>query len=163
MSLSKEAIIENALKDLERGESMRKTAKKFGISRTTLLAHRHGGISPRESHEDYQRLSPVQEDYICRWVLLQQKLGSPPTHRQISVLAETILEICKDPLPLGKHWVDGFLRRHPKIKTGRSKRLTRRASMAPQLKLLKNSFTSSTIQSSRRYDKKIVIIWGRRA
>lgn len=70
MSLSKEAIIENALKDLERGESMRKTAKKFGFSRTTLLAHLHGGKSPRESHEDYQRFSPVQEDHICRRVLL---------------------------------------------------------------------------------------------
>jgi 4-hydroxybenzoate polyprenyltransferase len=64
-----------------------------------------------------QRLSTVQEERLTEWVLTQESLGLGPTHGQIRDFTGRILRARGDNKPLGKRWMDGFLRRNPILKT----------------------------------------------
>ncbi|KAK6815478.1 hypothetical protein RU639_008682 [Aspergillus parasiticus] len=62
------------------------------------------------SHGGQQRLSAIQE-----------ALGLPPTHQQLREFATRILAAQGDTQPLGKRWINSFLRRNPEIGTVRGK------------------------------------------
>ncbi|KAF5524700.1 hypothetical protein CGCA056_v005340 [Colletotrichum aenigma] len=70
----------------------------------------------QEAFQDLQRLSAGQEASLATWVTAQADLGLPPTHQQLKDFAHRILQAMGDTQPLGKRWVDGFIRRNPSIK-----------------------------------------------
>ena len=49
--------------------------------------------------------------------------GCPPTHAVIRFIASRILANDNDPKPLGRNWMEGFLRRNPSVKSIESARL----------------------------------------
>lgn len=67
--------------------------------------------------ENQQRLISTQEKHLEDWIVTQEAFGLGPTHMQIKVFAERILASSGDRRPLGKHWIQAFLRRHPAIGT----------------------------------------------
>ena len=116
-----EIDIENAIKEVQNGISQRVAAQRYGIPRTTLRYRYEGGETHQSSHEHYQRLSKQQEGHLRDWVLTQQALGVPPSHTQLREFATRVLATHGDIQPLGKRWIEGFLRRNPEIKTVRGK------------------------------------------
>ena len=77
----------------------------------------NGRVSQMEAQEPHQRLSPVQEQRLTDWILTQETLGQNPTHSQIRAFAGRVLAAKGDAVPLGKRWMQGFLKRNPILKT----------------------------------------------
>ncbi|KAK8007228.1 hypothetical protein PG989_001218 [Apiospora arundinis] len=112
-----------AIKDVAGGKSIHKAALYWGIPRSTLISRLHGRQSRRESKSTYQKLSPVQEKHLADWILAQEALGVAPTHTQIKELAQRVLALHGNPMPLGKNWIESFLRRQPALRTKRQRRI----------------------------------------
>ncbi|KAM4065785.1 DDE superfamily endonuclease [Hirsutella rhossiliensis] len=59
----------------------------------------------------------THEKQLTEWILIQDALGLPPTHSQIRQFAQRMLAVKGDHTPLGKHWMQAFLRRNPAVRT----------------------------------------------
>ena len=101
--------IQRALADVGNGRSVRKACLDWGVPRGTIQDRIKGSVSRKEASEPFQRLSPVQEQRLTDWVLVQEALGRSPTHTQIRALAGRILVTRKDTILLGKRWMAGFI------------------------------------------------------
>jgi hypothetical protein len=112
-----EEDVQRALDAVIKGGSVRKAHKDYGVPRSTIQNRIYGHVSMREAKEPYQRLSLVQEQRLTDWVLTQEALGQNPTHSQIRTFAGRILAAKGDAIPLGKRWMQGFLKRNPILKT----------------------------------------------
>jgi len=118
-----EEDVQGALAEVAKGRSVRKACLDWGVPRATLQNRINGHISLKEAHEPFQRLSPVQEQRLTDWILVQEALGRSPTHAQIRALARRILAAKRDAIPLGKRWMAGFIRRNPILKTKKQLRI----------------------------------------
>ncbi|KAF4473667.1 hypothetical protein CGGC5_v007262 [Colletotrichum fructicola Nara gc5] len=98
------------------GISARNASRRWGVPRSTLQDRTKGAQQRAAAFEDLQRLSHTQEAKLASWVQIQADLGLPPTHQQVKDFAQRILHAMGDTQPLGKRWMDGFLRRNPYIK-----------------------------------------------
>ena len=98
---------------------MRKACSEYGIPRTTLHNRINGHLSHKKGAQNLQKIAPVQERALANWILVQEALGTSPTHRQIRELGESILNLEGGDLSLGKRWIHSFLERNPEIKTKR--------------------------------------------
>ncbi|OHW95286.1 transposase [Colletotrichum incanum] len=67
-----------------------------------------------------------QEAKLASWVQSQADLGLAPTHQQIREFAQRILNAMGDTQPLGKRWVNAFIRRNPSINVQRSRSIDSR-------------------------------------
>jgi len=72
--------IQRALAEVAKGRSVRKACLDWGVPRGTLQDRIKGRVSLKEAHEPFQRLSPVQEQRLTDWILVQEALGRSPTH-----------------------------------------------------------------------------------
>ncbi|KAM4064165.1 Tc5 transposase DNA-binding domain-containing protein [Hirsutella rhossiliensis] len=77
----------------------------------------HGHECRKDAFSALQRLSQTQEKQLTEWILIQDALGLPPTHSQIRQFAQRMLAVKGDHTPLGKHWMQAFLRRNPAVRT----------------------------------------------
>jgi 4-hydroxybenzoate polyprenyltransferase len=123
MSQYDEASLQAALKEVEAGVSQRKAAARWGVPRATIYNRINGRTTRTAIAEARQRLSKQQERHLAGWILTQDSLGLPPSHSQIQELAARILIESGDLEPIGKHWIEGFIRRNPEVKTLRGKRI----------------------------------------
>jgi hypothetical protein len=112
-----EEDVQRALNAVANGMSQKKAGLEFGVPRSTLQNRMNGTLSRQEAHEPQQRLSTVQEDRLTQWILTQESLGHGPTHAQIRAFAGRVLYARGDANPLGRRWMNGFLRRNPVLKT----------------------------------------------
>ena len=60
---------------------------------------------------------------MAEWIHIQIALGLPSTHVQLHAFAQRVLVIKGDIKPLGKRWVNQFIRRNPLIKAQRNQRI----------------------------------------
>lgn len=111
--------ISQALEAVANGKSIRKASTEWGVPRATLFNRMHGRECRKDAFSSLQRLSQTQENKLTEWVLIQDALGLPPTHSQIRQFAQRMLAVKGDHEPLGKHWMQAFLRRNPAIRTQR--------------------------------------------
>lgn len=114
-----ESAIFSALEDIDKGISLRKAAQRWGIPRSTLHNRLNGIVTRNEANEHNQRLSKQQESHLVNWIISQGALGFAPTHQQVREFAARIVKAGGDDQPLGKSWIEGFLRRNPEVKTVR--------------------------------------------
>ena len=115
--------VQYALRDIANSKSERKASLDWGIRRSTLQQRIAGRVSRLEAYEYEQRLSPVQEQRLTDWVLVQESFGQNLTHAQIRAFARLILAARHDAILLGKRWIAGFLRRNPILKTKKQFRI----------------------------------------
>ncbi|KAK6206190.1 transposase [Colletotrichum tabaci] len=121
MSQYTEDEVNQALEAISNGQSIRKAAQQYGVPRTTLQ-HRLQGTQTRASaFSDLQRLTVSQEAKLAEWVRIQHALGLPPTHQQVKLFAERILHTMGDTQPIGRGWMQAFIRRNPSVKVQRSR------------------------------------------
>src|SRR6266566_7124236 len=98
------------------GGPLRRIARDYGIPEATLR-HRKAGRQPKtDAHTYRQKLSPVQESRLADWIRMQDALGVAPTHTQIRTFASRILLAGGSTAGVGKHWLESFLRRNPRIR-----------------------------------------------
>ncbi|OHE92284.1 hypothetical protein CORC01_12399 [Colletotrichum orchidophilum] len=116
-----EEHVKNAENDVLHGKSIRKASADWGIPYATLSGRLKGATTVRKSKEDYQRLSKYQEKSLAHWAIIQGQLGFAPSHAQVREFATRILRQGGDHRPLGKKWLEGFLRRNPALKTLRAR------------------------------------------
>lgn len=116
-----ERDLQQAVREVHQGTSQRSAAKRWHIPRATLQDRLNGGISHAEAHECRQRFSRQQETLLSRWISELAALGVPPTQCQFEEFASRILVVHGDTQPLGKHWVQGFLRRNSDVKLVKGK------------------------------------------
>jgi len=112
-----------ALSDIRNGKSLRQASREWGVPSSTLSSRNRGQESHTIAAESQQRLSPSQEEHLSNWVLAQEALGVPLTHGQIRQFAGRLLLIKGDNQPLGKRWMEGFLRRNPILRTKRARNI----------------------------------------
>ncbi|OAQ60824.1 mutator-like element [Purpureocillium lilacinum] len=97
--------------------SVELASRQWGVPRATLYDRTHGRECRKDAFSPLQRLSQTQEIQITEWILIQDALGLPPTHSQIKQFAQRMLAVKGDHVPLGKHWMQAFLRRNPAVRT----------------------------------------------
>ena len=154
---------ENAIRDVENGGSMRTAAKRWGIPRTTLQSRTKGAEAAAIAQEPRKRLLRLQEGHLRDWILTQAALGLPPTHFQLLTFASRILVAGGDLQPLGKHWIEGFLRRNPEIKTLRGKRIDCARINGASTERTKEFFKILQLPASNTFPPNTDTIWTRRA
>ncbi|QBZ59846.1 hypothetical protein PoMZ_05059, partial [Pyricularia oryzae] len=115
--------IEQACIQIVSGVGIRKAAIQHGIPYTTLHGRIRGAQPISKAKKPSQRLSATQEAHLSTWVRTQTELGLPPTYKDLRQLANRVLLISGVTQPLGKHWINGFLARHPSLKVQRSLRI----------------------------------------
>lgn len=67
--------------------------KAVNIPLSTLHGRLNGAVSVKQNAVDRQLLSKVDEAWLARWILIQERLGQPPTHHQICHMATTTLQM----------------------------------------------------------------------
>jgi hypothetical protein len=97
-----EEDVQRALEDIANGKSVRRASLDWGPPRGTLERRIKGHVSRSEGAAPLQRLSPIQEQRLTDWVLVQESLGLSLTYMQIRVFAGRILAARHDRLPLSK-------------------------------------------------------------
>lgn len=96
----------------------------------TLSVRLRGAQRRRVISESQQRLSMKQEKELVGWILIQDSLGNPQTHRQVAAIAVSLLDPTDPPQTLGKHWLRSFITRHPERRSLRGKRIDLRVNGA---------------------------------
>jgi hypothetical protein len=69
----------------------------------------------RAAHAHEQRLSIQQQEFFVDWILEQETQGFPPSFARAREMATRILQLNGDTQPLGKKWINKFIRGHPRI------------------------------------------------
>lgn len=103
--------------------SIRKAAELYGVPRSTLQARLNGAETIRKAHEPYQRLSLAEEEALVCTINRMYGWGWPMTISAVETFAEQMLRAKGDSKPLGTNWYQHFLKRHPSLRTSRSRTL----------------------------------------
>ena len=104
----------------EAGEnvSYAKIAAEFRVNESTIRRRVLSlGLSLSDSNALKRKLSPAEEEVLVKSILDASRHGFPPTHQQIAMEADYIQSgrLGKSYQPVGRKWVQGFLRRHNKV------------------------------------------------
>ena len=118
-----ESDVRAAIADVRKGVSMRQAAKKWCIPRITLRDRLTGYLPRSIAFSGLQRLSVTQETLLADWVLLQADLGIPITHQQLRALGQRVAHTRGGDSALGKRWATAFLKRNPRCKTMRARKI----------------------------------------
>jgi hypothetical protein len=102
--------------------SVAEAAREFGVNPKTLAGRRGGKKSRKESHEDQQHLTHIEEKGLAIFCKNRGWRGEPVDLTELRTLAS---EICKQ--DVGENWIYAFYKRHPGLrrrwaKAGESKR-----------------------------------------
>lgn len=113
----KELAIQSAIHDLKTGvyKSQRKAADANKIARSTLQERLNGRQGHAVAHQNQQRLTPEQEDFLADWIVDEDAHARPPTRPRVREMATRILHMNGDYEPLGQLWVSHFVARHPRV------------------------------------------------
>lgn len=121
-----EKDLQQALQAVQSGTSQTRAADDHGIPRQTLNTRlkKPSSTSMSLAKEKRQRLPRDREREVCDWALASA-CGSKPkprTYLEIMDHVSEILEQGGDNEPLGKNWINGFIRRYPVIKIIKTRR-----------------------------------------
>lgn len=102
----------------DEGFSLSSAARRHGVPKATLSKRMKGQTLPRDhSTHPGKRLTTAEEQRLVTWILRQDSIGQAPSSYSVRCLAGAILKARGDVLPLGVHWMEGFKRRNPSIRS----------------------------------------------
>ncbi|THY13395.1 hypothetical protein D6D01_08363 [Aureobasidium pullulans] len=113
----RELTIQLALAEYNQGlfPSIRATSRAHNVPERTLRRRLAGTQDRRTAHAHEQRLLPTQEAFLVEWILEQEAQGFPPSHARAREMATRILRMNGDTRPLGKRWLQKFIRDTPSV------------------------------------------------
>lgn len=90
---AREFAIQSALKDYESGvySTQSAAARAYNIPRKTFTSRLNGSTSARIGHEQQQKLTPEQEQFLADWILEEDLCRFPPSHTRTREMAARIL------------------------------------------------------------------------
>ena len=112
-----EENIQAAIADLRAGifTSQRKAARAYDVPESTLRERLQGRLPYAIAHQQQQRLSSEQEEFLVQWILKEDERGYPPSHARAREMATRILRMNGDLNPLGRRWISHFIERNPRV------------------------------------------------
>lgn len=119
-----------ALEEIQMGSSISKSARKYGIPRSTLSEKLSGRRPPERRMGPATILSREEEMSLVTWILGLSDAGFPITKDQLLDTVQMILKKEKrdsafvDNRP-GRKWYESFRKRHPSIVEKQCQNLTR--------------------------------------
>ncbi len=92
-SANQEGKILLALDDLQNGRvaSIRAAASLYGIPRSTLQTRVHGQLSRVDSRLSGHKLTQLEEDALCEWILSIDTRGAAPRPATVGEIANILL------------------------------------------------------------------------
>src|SRR5689334_8450090 len=107
-----------ALQAIEEGQfsSVRLAALTFEVSYRTLYYRRAGRPFRPDCPPNGKNLTLIEEQAIIRYILELGDRGFPPTKPLVREMADALLAD-RDQKPVGKNWVDRFIKRSEELKT----------------------------------------------
>ncbi|KJZ69947.1 hypothetical protein HIM_10670 [Hirsutella minnesotensis 3608] len=100
VNADREYAIEEAVQKVEGGLPIRSAARDCGIPESTLRGRLSGAQPLRLAKETEQKLAPVQEELLKKWILNEEATGRAPTRRQVHDFAEVILSQASETEPV---------------------------------------------------------------
>jgi hypothetical protein len=113
-----ESDLQLALYDIisKRVPSQRRAAAIYNVPQRTL-SHRRAGRRPRRDCEaNSKRMDNLEEEAIVRRILEESTRGFAPSKADVRAMANKLLEE-RGGKPVGKNWVDNFVKRTPELRT----------------------------------------------
>jgi len=124
----REQQVQIALAGLRDGTytSIDQAVAALGVPKSTLSRRTKGGKSRSEAQEWRGALTRQEEKALAKWISMSAATGNPVRHPFIREMAEELRKThvssnSEFTLPLGPDWTKAFLRRHPHLKTKKSK------------------------------------------
>lgn len=113
-----EADIQPAISDLNsrRVRSVTEAARIYNIPRRTLANRRAGIRQRRDCAPPAKRLNKLEEEVIVTCILEESARGFAPIKAVVRVMANKLLHE-RGSNPVGKNWVDEFVKRTPELCT----------------------------------------------
>jgi hypothetical protein len=112
-----EADLQLALFDIrsQRVQSIRQAAAIYNVPEQTLRHRRAGKRFRRDCEANSKRLTKLEEETIVRRVLKESDRGFAPTKADVRDMADRLLQE-RGSKPVGKNWVDNFVKRTPELR-----------------------------------------------
>src|ERR1700712_5830496 len=113
-----EADLHLAFSDINsrRVQSSYRAARILNVPESTLKHRRAGRRLRRDCEANTKRLNKLEEDAIVRRILEESTRGFAPTKADIRAMADKLLHK-RGSNPVGKDWVDNFVKRTPELRT----------------------------------------------
>lgn len=118
-----------ALVEIRMGHTVNSVSKRYNIPRTTLLSKRDGRVPVDATYGPSPILAPEEEKSVVDWILLCSSRSFPVTKTQLTMSVAHFIKIKQRVTPFkngipGRHWYNGFMRRHPQISSRIAQNLT---------------------------------------
>ena len=113
-----EADLHLALSDINcrRVQSRYRAARILNVPESTLKQRRAGRRLRRDCEANAKRFNNLEEDAIVRRILEESTRGFAPTKAGVGAMADKLLHE-RGSKPVGKNWVDNFVKRTPELRT----------------------------------------------
>ena len=113
-----EANVQLALFDVKRNQilSLRRAEAVYKVPKTTIRRRRDGKPSRRDCEPNSKSLTKLEEEVIIQRILEESLRGIPPSKLHVRDMADRLLRE-RGRKPIGKNWVDNFIKRTPKLRT----------------------------------------------
>lgn len=111
-----EADLQLAISDInaQRVRSVNQAADIYNVPRRTLHRRRAGTRMRRDCEANSKRLTKSEEEAIVQRVLELSVQGLAPSRSIVREMADRLLR-ARDSHPVGKNWVDNFVKRTPEL------------------------------------------------
>jgi hypothetical protein len=96
-------------------QSNKSAAAIYNVPRRTLVDRRAGKRARRDCEPNSKRLTKLEEEVVLSSILNAGLRGVPPTKALVRDMADRLLRE-RGGKPVGKHWVDNFIKRSPALK-----------------------------------------------
>jgi hypothetical protein len=112
-----EADIQLAIFDIkaQRVQSLNQAATIYNVPQSTLFDRRAGKRMRRDCEANSKRLTKLEEEAIVQRVLEQSEQGLAPSRSIVREMADRLLR-SRGSNPVGKNWVDNFIKRTPELR-----------------------------------------------
>ena len=132
--------MENAIKAVEKGESIRSSAERHGVPRSTLSDYINGKNKSSEHRSGAPYLTVEEEEELVSFLIQSASIGYPRTRKDILCLVQQIMDKKREDVTVSNGWLERFRQRHPQLTLKTAVPLSQARAMATDSTILNNYF-----------------------
>ena len=112
--------LQQAVEAVDKGSTLREAAQTYGVSPATILRRRKNPEKVNDRTGPATIFSDEEEQEIVQWIVYRAERGYPVTKSQLLDSVQSYVQGLKKETPFkdsrpGRHWFEGFRKRHPEI------------------------------------------------